>query len=58
MPERMEERLLRCIERDRLPQALLLAGQPEAGQEALARLAAARYCLGTDDPERLVNCPN
>lgn len=58
MAERMEERLLRCTAQGRLPQSLLLAGQPEAGQELLARRTAALYCLGTDAPERLVNCPN
>lgn len=54
----MEERLLSCIEAGAAPHAILIAGPVGSGKAALARRAAARYCLGIDDVSGLSNCPN
>ena len=45
------------IERGEVPHAILFAGPKESGQIALARRAAARYLLHTDDVNTLANCP-
>lgn len=45
------------IERGEVPHAILFAGPKESGQLALARRAAARYLLHTDDTGALDNCP-
>ena len=45
------------IERGDVPHAILFAGPKESGQTALARRAAARYLLHTDDVNTLENCP-
>ena len=45
------------IERGDVPHAILFAGAKESGQYALARRAAARFLLHTDDVTGLVNCP-
>ena len=45
------------IERGDVPHAILFAGPKESGQSALARRAAARYLLHTDDPTALSGCP-
>ncbi len=45
------------IERGEVPHAILFAGAKESGQYALARRAAARFLLHTDDVSGLNNCP-
>ena len=45
------------IERGEAPHAILFAGQEQSGELALARRAAARYLLHTDDVGALENCP-
>ena len=54
----MEDRLLVRIEAGVAPHAILIAGPAGSGKAALARRAAARYCLGCDDVSRLAGCPN
>ena len=51
-----EERLRR-IEAGACPHAILFAGAPESDQSGLARQAAARYLLHTDDVSTLASCP-
>ena len=45
------------IERGEVPHAILFAGAKESGELALARRAAARYLLHSDDVKLLENCP-
>ena len=45
------------IEAGDVPHAILFAGPKESGQLALARRAAARFLLHSDDPEALVHSP-
>ncbi len=45
------------IERGETPHAILFAGAKESGELALARRAAARFLLHTDDVKALENCP-
>ncbi len=45
------------IEAGEAPHAILFAGPAESGQAALARRAAARYLLHTDDVSALAGCP-
>ena len=45
------------IERGEVLHAILFAGPKESGQSALARRAAARYLLHTDDVSALSDCP-
>lgn len=45
------------IEAGEVPHAILFAGPEESGQIALARRAAARYLLHTDDTTALTGCP-
>ena len=45
------------IERGEVLHAILFAGPKESGQSALARRAAARYLLHTDDVSALFDCP-
>lgn len=45
------------IEAGEVPHAILFAGPGESGQAALARRAAARYLLHTDDVTALTGCP-
>lgn len=54
----LQERLLNSIRNDRAPHAILISGPEGSGRRALARRAAALYCLGEDAPERLANHPN
>ena len=48
---------LNRIEAGDVPHAILFAGPKESGQYALARLAAARYLLHTDDTDALTDSP-
>ncbi len=48
----VEERLLKAIQSGRAPHAVLITGPEDAGKRALARRAAALFCLGEDAPER------
>lgn len=45
------------IEAGEVPHAILFAGPKDSGQLVLARRAAARYLLHTDDVRTLENCP-
>ena len=45
------------IERGEVPHAILFAGAKGSGELALARRAAARFLLHTDDVKALENCP-
>ena len=45
------------IERGEVPHAILFAGPKESGELAIARRAAARFLLHTDDEKALLNCP-
>jgi hypothetical protein len=54
----MQNRLLEAIQQDRAPHAILISGPEGSGRRELARRCAARYCLGEDATERLLNCPN
>ncbi len=45
------------IERGEVPHAILFAGAKEGGELTLARRAAARFLLHTDDVKALENCP-
>ncbi len=45
------------IERGEVPHAILFAGPKEGGELTLARRAAARFLLHTDDVKALENCP-
>lgn len=54
----MEDQLLKRIAEGAAPHALLIAGSAGSGKRALARRAAALYCLGNDDPSGLSKCPN
>lgn len=45
------------IERGEAPHAILFAGAKESGELSLARRAAARFLLHTDDVKALENCP-
>ncbi len=45
------------IETGEVPHAILFAGPRESGELSLARRAAARYLLHTDDTAGLSNCP-
>lgn len=51
-------RLLSSIGRGRVPHATLIAGPEGSDACALARRAAARYCMDTDDTDRLSACPD
>ncbi len=48
---------MKRIESGDVPHAILFAGPKESGQLALARRAAARFLLHTDDAAALTNCP-
>ncbi|MBR0508027.1 MAG: hypothetical protein IJJ86_05405 [Clostridia bacterium] len=48
---------MKRIESGDVPHAILFAGPKESGQLALARHAAARYLLHTDDVRALSGCP-
>ena len=48
---------LNRIEAGDVPHAILFAGPKESGQYALAKLAAARYLLHTDDTDALTDSP-
>ena len=48
---------LNRIEAGNVPHAILFAGPKESGQTALARRAAARFLLHTDDTDALLGCP-
>ncbi len=50
--------LLSCVRSGSVPHAILIAGEAGSGCAALARRAAALYCLDADAPERLYACPN
>ena len=58
MNESMENRFLSCVRAGEIPHALLLAGQTGGTQDALAKRAAALYCLEEDAADRLAGCPN
>jgi hypothetical protein len=51
-------RLFSAIGRGRVPHAILIAGPEGSDACALARRAAARYCLDTDDTDKLSACPD
>lgn len=53
-----EERLLNSIREGGTPHAILIAGAAGSGRAALARRAAALYCLDEDAPEKLINSPH
>ncbi len=48
---------LNRIEAGNVPHAILFAGPKESGQAALARRAAARFLLHSDDTDALLGCP-
>ncbi|MDL2217041.1 hypothetical protein LJC27_00105 [Christensenellaceae bacterium OttesenSCG-928-M15] len=54
----MEERLFKAIERERLPHAVLITGPEGSAGDELAKRAAALYCTGKQDADRLSNCPD
>ena len=54
----MQNRLLKAIQQERAPHAIIISGPEGSGRRELARQCAALFCLGEDAPERLLNCPN
>lgn len=50
--------LFSAIRKGRVPHAVLIAGPEGSDASALARQAAARYCLDTDETDRLSACPD
>ena len=52
------ERLLHSIQSGHAPHAVLITGPAGVGRRALARRAAALFCLSEDAPERLGRCPD
>jgi len=53
-----EQRLIDCVREGRAMHAILITGPEGCGKTDLARRAAAAYCLGTEDTERLMTCPD
>lgn len=53
-----EQRFLDAIREGETPHAILLAGLPGSGRAALARRAAAVYCIGQDEQALLFNSPH
>lgn len=50
--------LFNCIREGGTPHAILIAGTEGSGRAALARRAAAVYCIGEDAPEKLAGSPH
>ncbi len=50
--------LISAIKRGRAPHAILIAGPEGSDACLLARRAAARFCLDTDDTDKLGSCPD